>query len=185
MTQQKHQMNSQDMLMIHDLANNTQVKNTYVEVAANGIDEQGGIKIYLRATDKLEELLKEIKVLYEEFEKLKRQRKESDATAQNVKITLSILDAQKITHEFIRGFSVVHDEVAKEFMLLFLNRFNFLDENLQLFQLNKGKRYLDDNLNMIARIKNTFEKMLEISQNPPKNSDDDTVKEVESSEVSV
>lgn len=185
MANPKHQMNSQDMLMIHDLASQVNVNNpNYAANLANGLGEQEGISIYIRAVSKIIESHEKIKLDVEEEKNLKRYRKANEAAQKNADVTNEILYSQKVIGEFVKGFSVVHDEAAKDFMILFLKRFVFLDENLQLFMVTKEKRYLDDNFLMLSRIKQTFEKIMEISKSP-KEEKAEAPSEVDNSEVSV
>ena len=79
-------------------------------------------------------------------------------------MTNLIIPAQNICTEFIKGFSVLHenDESAKQFMEILFERFQFLEQRINMYHILVKMTYYEDACIMIDRILKTFEKMLSI-----------------------
>jgi hypothetical protein len=151
------------MVMLHDLSfqDKAVYKNDNVNKCINSRD---GIVIYLKAVSRIESDFHQIESLVAKHNKLKNldaNAREEARQALN-EVTPLYLKLNDILNEFIRAFSVAHDEVAVDFIKLFYHRFEFLSERLNFYYINHNKSYAADFKTMLLRVRNTFEKFLEI-----------------------
>jgi hypothetical protein len=152
------------MLMMREFANAD--KATKHQHAANQstLTPKDGIKIYIKAVQKLATELEQLKVMTENYNKKKNAsnfKVKDEARKIHLEMTLKTNSMMEIIEEFIQAFAVVHDLDAKDFMSLLYYRFTFIKDNLDLLFITNKISYVNDIKIVLNRLVQTFEKMLE------------------------
>lgn len=149
-------------LFLHSLSENT--KSTKPPANESNLNAEDGIKIYLKAVEKISLSIDESEKLLNDYLKIKNRPSEVEkAVKLKFEFTMKVDKARSIIEEFLRGLSVVHDLAAKEFMELLYNRFLFLSQNLELYYLTQKVSYLKDIRIMLKRLEESFTQMLDIT----------------------
>ncbi len=167
-------VDTNSVMMMHSLASIDKNINYANIKPANqsSLTPADGIKIYIKAVEKLSSLLEESKKNMEQFNKKKNVsnfKTKEESKKHHYELTLSVNKMREIVEEFTQGFSVIHDMDAKDFMTLLYHRFNFIHEKLELFYITSKVTYADDIKIVLTRLTNTFKNMLNILDNNTSN----------------
>ena len=132
----------------------------------NTISPSEGLNIYIKAIKKVLSLIDRARPVATQYNKVKNSRNPSEIELSKKKyleFTNLILEVQEIITEFIKGFSVSHtdDTSAIEFMKILFERFQYLQERINMYHIFAKESYGREVYDMLNRILETFEKMLQ------------------------
>ncbi|MFI4983634.1 MAG: hypothetical protein ACHP6I_00355 [Rickettsiales bacterium] len=149
-------------LFLHSLSQSVKpAKHTANESNLNAED---GIKIYLKAVEKIVMALDESEKLVNEYNKIKGRPSEADRAATMLAEFIQKLQKPRdIIEEFLHGLAVVHNMDAKDLMELLHNRFSFINQNLELYTITRKISYLKDMRIVLTRLNDDFVQMLNIT----------------------
>lgn len=170
-------VDTNSMMMLHDLASTDKSMNFQNIKPANqsSLTPADGIKIYLKAIEKLAALLAEASNsmdMYNKKKNISNPKIKEESKKHHYELTLTVSKMREIVEEFIQGFSVIHELDAKDFMTLLYYRFHFIQEKLEMFYLTSKMTYVADIKLVLDRLNSTFKKMLDLIDSKPKKDSD-------------
>lgn len=131
------------------------------------ISPKAGVDIYIRAVDKIANGIKDIAELTTKIAKLNNSpssKDKADIPALKQSLTEQYLKMREIIDEFIKGFSLAHDDQVKELMSLFYRGFSNVSEHLDLGYITGKSTYYQEALNRLEQTRSLFTQMLELLQ---------------------
>lgn len=162
------------MLQGENTAQNISYKKNSYNTQNIELSTFDGLAIYSKAISKIRENTISTQPFVDIYLKNhKALRPESMDLKKNAQLQIIELCSKNkaILAEFIKNFSVVHDEVAKDLMILLLKRFEYMSTELDMFLINYDSVYLNNVVNMSDRCLHTFSKMLSSISNNNQNPD--------------
>ncbi|MDF3046952.1 MAG: hypothetical protein K0R73_70 [Candidatus Midichloriaceae bacterium] len=125
------------------------------------ISEEEGIKIYMRAADKIKSNIQSIIELERKIAYIKRmQGSSNESTELRQSITELYIKTKAIIEEFIRGFSVSHDAESQAIMSLLHRLFFNMLEFLNLAYTTSKIEYFDRAIARLEQAESLFSQML-------------------------
>lgn len=151
-------MHSLVFLQEHASEQDNTKTSTYGQSLVVNVDPIDGINIYLKALAKLLEILD---VLETNISQLSGRNTDKEIQLR-AKIAEDYLKFKAICEEFLKGFSVVHDESIKDVAFLIYRTFSFLLTQIDLVYISKKLEHTASIKHYISKLEELFNQMLGI-----------------------
>jgi hypothetical protein len=128
------------------------------------ISEQDGIKIYIKAIEKIRSNIQGIMDMEKRMMQIKNAKGKglsNESTELKYSITEIYLKTKTIIEEFMRGFSVTHDIESQAIMSLLHRLFFSVLESLNLAYITNKVEYCSNALARLDQVESLFGQMLQ------------------------
>lgn len=151
-------MHSLVFLQEHARERDNTKTSTYGQNLVVSVDPIDGVNIYLKALTKLSELLNSLE---QNIAQLSGRNTDKEVQLRS-KIAEDYLKFKAICEEFLKGFSVVHDESIKDAAFLIYRTFSFLLTQIDLVYISKKLEHTAPIKHYIGKLEELFNQMLGI-----------------------
>lgn len=151
-------MHSLVFLQEHSNELDNKKASTYGNKATVTVEPLDGINIYLRAVAKLLELTETI---VQDINKLTGRNTDTEIKLK-AKIAEDYLKFKSICEEFLKGFSVVHDESIKDAAFLIYRTFSFLLTQIDIIFISKKVEHANQIKHYLEKLETLFNQMRDI-----------------------